>query len=419
MREWRQGSVLVLVLVGIVIGGGSLYGQTVTLDCGKDGGDCHVVPIAGGSGGLVGRAKPGVDKVDAFLVCRGADGTKVVQRELVPESGGLVSALFGFDDGSNETLVCGADEDAELELRGLTDGGWYWLHDELNTAVAPMMAKDVLGNRKITPVNPGSPDIVIQPNKAGTASFLTDRTSGRVGILPHVLPVPDEDIAACGPEEDGEEMDGTTKYKARETNCLLGDGGTVVAVHTVEGTGRAPVRGARVVRPVSGTKELTVSLWLNGTGSVVYGDSDEYAPTFGWLGIEDEDGAAPLAVADWNVSLPEAGPEAVLAAAGIVLGDADSASAYRTLTVSASADYCPAVGRLTDLKVRVRAASTSDTDGTALNPVRPPIRHSDDLDGAAAETLFDLVCPPRSASAASAEAATGRELTVSSGLDGR
>ncbi len=405
-----------LVVAGVAVGAGSLHGQTAALDdC--EGNECHVVPIAERSGGFVGRARSGVDKVGVLLVCQGASGQKAVQRELDPGPDGVVSTLFGVDDGAHDALICDANEDATLEISGLTDGGWYWLHDDANTAVAPLMSKDVLGNRKVMPVNPGSPDVVIEANRAGTASFLKQLSTGRVGILPHVLPVPEEAIAPCGPVEDGELSDGTPKYVARETGCAMGDGGTIVGLHqTGTAVDPVPVRGNSVTRPVSDESRVRVSLWLNMTGSVVYGAAADYPPTFGWPAIDD---ASPLQ-SEWEVSVVTPGRPSTLASAGLELLDADPTDGnYRWLVVNPSEDHCPTTGTQYTERVRVRATQTAANDGTPWNPVRPPIRHSENLDGAAAEATFSVVCAPRDPASSAGKAAMGRELTVGQGPDGR
>ena len=184
----RRARLLAVIGLCAGAGAGSLDGQTVET-CEED--ECHVVPFAGGrGGGFVGRARSGADGVQAFLVCRGNRTTKVVTRELVPGHDGVVAELFGVDDGTDNPFFCYLNEDATIEIRGLTDGGWYWLTDDSHTAVAPLLSKDALGNRKVRPTNPGSPDILIEANRAGTASFVKQLSTGRVGILSHVLPVP-------------------------------------------------------------------------------------------------------------------------------------------------------------------------------------------------------------------------------------
>ena len=329
-------------------------------------------------------------------------------RELAPGRGGLVSLLFGVDDGTAEAMVCEPDEDATLDIRGLTDGGWYWLDDEANSAVAPLLSRDVLDNRKVFPVNPGSPDILIEANRSGTASFVKQFSTGRVGVLSHVLPAPEREVVPCGPvAEDGAE-DGSPRYVSRETGCVMGDGGTSVGLHIYAAIGRVPVRGGRVTRPVSGTSRVAVSLWLNGTGSVVHGDRPDYPPRFGWPGIE---GARPLR-AEWEAVLVGRGPQASLESAGIGLTDSGRLDddGYAHIELRPHDGYCPSEGDQHSAGVRVRAVGTTDTSGQPLNPVRPRIRHLDDLDGAAAEAAFDVVCPQRASSAAEAGPKMGRDL---------
>ena len=396
-----------LALVGTCLfGAGSLEGQTVTLDCAAS--QCHTVPLARGSGGFVGRARFHAEPVEALLTCRGTGTTKAVMRELVPGRGGLVSLLFGVDDGTAEAMVCEPGEDATLDIRGLTDGGWYWLDDEANSAVAPLLSKDVLDNRKVFPVNPGSPDILIEANRSGTASFVKQFSTGRVGVLSHVLPAPEREVVPCGPVVEDEAEDGSPRYVTRETGCAMGDGGTTVGLHAYAAVGRAAVRGGRVTRPVSGTSRVAVSLWLNGTGSVVHGDPANYPPTFGWPGIE---GARPLR-AEWEAVLVGSGPQASLGSAGIELTDSGrpDADGYAHLVLGPHDGYCPSSGDQHSARVRVRAARTTDTSGQPWNPVRPRIRHLDDLDGAAAEASFDVVCPQRASSAAGAGPKKGRDL---------
>ena len=410
----RQAGLLGTVAMCVCAVAGPLEGQTVTVDCEE--GECHVVPYATGTGGFVGRVRNPSKGAQATLLCRGAGTTKVVTRDLVPGPSGVVSELFGVDDGRHDAFYCYLDEDASIELRGLQDGGWYWLTDDSNTAVAPLLSRDVLDNRKVAPVNPGSPDIRIEPNRAGTASFVKQLSTGRVGVLSHVLPEPESRIEPCGPVEEGESDDGTPRHVARETGCTMGDGGTFVGLHTYGAGGRVPLRGGRVVRPETGTLRLALSLWLNGTGSVVYGDPDEFPLTFGWQGIE---GAHPLRTV-WQATLVDVGPNRSLEDAGIDVTAFETPpgdDGYVDLLIGPSEAYCPVDGERYSARVRVRAVSTTDGQGQALNPVRPRIRHSDDLDGAAAEAAFDIVCPARDPSAAVTGTAEGRDLVVPPGVD--
>ena len=224
---------------------------------------------------------------------------------------------------------------------------------------------------------------------------------------------PEDEVVPCGPVAEGESPDGSPRYVAGETGCTMGDGRTVVGLHTYGPVGRVAVRGGRVTRPASGTSRIAVSLWLNRTGSVVHGDPADYAPTFGWPGIR---GARPL-VAEWEAALVGA-PGTSLDTAGIDLTDfaQPDADGYVNLIVNPSQSYCPAQGEQHTARVRVRAVKTTDVLGQPANPVRPRIRHLEDLGGAAAEATFDLGCPGRGAAAA-AGAGKGRELALQPGVD--
>lgn len=407
-----NASVVVLVLsVGIDF----LEAQEVTLDCAEE--ECHVVPWARGHGGFVGRARNASEEVKVVLVCRGSSTTKVASRDLVPGSGGLVTHLFGIDDGSRDALLCEPNEDATLTIRGLADGGWYWIHDEADSAVAPLLSRDVLDNRRVRPVNPDSRDISIESNQAGTASFMKQFSTGRIAILSHILPEPEVEEVPCGPVADGELADGSPRYVARETGCTMGDGGTFLGMHTYGAAGvRVPVRGGQVFRPTSGVLRVGVSLWLNRTGSVVYGDQEDFPPTFGWPGIE---GARSL-VAEWEVRLVSSGLQVPLEDAAIETGERDETSGDLHIVVAPSESYCPEVGTQHEARVRVRAVTTTDASNRdqPYNPVRPRIRHSADLDGAAAEAVLDVVCPPRGARTGADGGTKGRELAFQSSVDG-
>lgn len=410
-----RAAIRLLVMIGACagVGAGSLNGQILTVDC--EGGECYVVPLARGSGGFVGRARSRAGGVTAVLVCQGIGTTKVVTRELVPDRGGVVSALFGVDDGRNDALFCESGQDAAIEIVGLTEGGWYWLSDESGTAVAPMLSRDVLDNRKVRPVNPGSRDILIEANRADTASFVKQFSTGRVGILHHVPPEPEFKLEPCGPVKDGELEDGSPRYFSRETGCAMGDGGTFVGLH-VYVPAAAAIRGGRVLRPESGVSRVRVSLWLNRTGSVVHGDPEEFPPTFGWPGVE---GSKPL-LAEWEATLLNAGPNVSLENAGVDLTEflQPDDDGYVHLLVRSSESYCPMEGERHSARVRVRATGTTTAFGRPVNPVRPRIRRLNDLDGAAAEATFDIVCPETGSMAAPARV-EGQELVDASGAGPR
>lgn len=367
--------------------------ETVSPECPEE--ECHVVPLVRNRGGFVARALNANDAVRATLACIGTTTSKHVTHDLAVSPDGLVSLLFGSGD-----WFCEEGTDGTLEIQGLADGGWYWINDDAGSAVSPLMAKDVLGNRKVRPVNPG-PGFLFETNANGTASYLKHLSTGRVGLLPHVLPEPEPDLAPCGPvrQEEGEEE----TYETRDSGCTMGDGGAIVGVHTYGvGGSRLSIRGGQVVRPTSGEGTVVgISLWLNGTGSVVYGDSSRFPPEFGWPGF----GGQSLSVAEWQVEVGDA-PNATLEAADIQSRlDVRQDNGDVHLVVLPSDSYCPAEGDRHAVRLRVRATGANDVQGAPLNPVLPRIRSSAELGGAIAETTFHVVCPGRAAAAAGQELA--------------
>ena len=371
--------------------------QTVTVapECPEE--ECHVVPLVRSGGGFVARAlDPGRD-VQAALACIGTSKSKHVVHDLTPSPEGLVSLLFGTGD-----WFCEAGTDGRLEVRGLDDGGWYWINDSDGSAISPLMAKDVLENRKVQPVNPG-PGFQFETDTARTASYVKHLSSGRVGILPHVVPEPELDLAPCGPVlQEGEEE----AYETLDTGCTMGDGGAVVDVHTYEvGGGRLSIRGGQLRRPGSGEGTVVgVSLWLNGTGSVVYGDSTQFPPEFGFRAAD----GTSLSVTEWQVEILDAGPTTTLADVDIESHldmRRDNGDAH--MVVSPSDTFCPAEGEQHAVRLRVRATGANDNQAMPLNPVRPRIRSSAELNGAIAETIFSVACPAPAATAAGQELAPG------------
>ncbi len=397
-RVLKQAAATALTLACTAALSGTLArAQTVTVSSACPEEECHVVPLVRNGGGFVARALNATGGVHATLACIGTTTSKHVEDDLAVNPDGLVSLLFGTGD-----WFCEEGTDGTLEVRGVDDGGWYWINDERGSAISPLMAKGVLGNRKVHPVNPG-PGFLFETNVTGTASYVTHLSTGRVGILPHVIPQPEQDIVPCGPVKQEDET-----WKTRDSGCMMGNGGAIVDVHTYGVAGsRSSIRGGRIVRPGSGEGTVVgVSLWLNGTGSVVYGDSTPFPPEFGWRAA----GGTSLLVGEWQVEVLDARPGTELGSADIesrLAQRQDNGDAH--LLILPSDSYCPAEGDRHAVKLRVRATGANDVQGMPLNPVLPRVGSSAELDGAIAEAIFQVVCPAASAAAA------GREL-VSGGL---
>lgn len=225
---------------------------SVGFDCPE--GECHVLPWFRGEGGFIGRIQPELDSVTYYAVC----GDAGVSRSLMPDDVGIVTALFGPRSG----LGCERDDGA-LQIHGLMDGGWYWVNDEENSAVSFLMPKAVLSNRKITPANPGWPGLTFTASGDRSVSFVREVASGRVGILPHLLPLPGApQPPRCGHYKEGDGDDEVTRQ--RTNDCLLD---AVYSVRVAMGPGTGPdsaIAGGQVFRPASGTTLLTLGLY--GTG---------------------------------------------------------------------------------------------------------------------------------------------------------
>ncbi len=150
---------------------------------------CFVAPIFRGSGGFVGESVRGRSgTVDFALSC----GDSVTTISVRPDADGIVRQVFSRGNG----LACDA-ESGRIDIAGLKPGGWYWINDELNSAVSSLLEKSVLGNPPSEPFDPGG--VTITSLEDGAASFVKDEMSGRVGIIPHVVPVPF--VPLCGGAE--------------------------------------------------------------------------------------------------------------------------------------------------------------------------------------------------------------------------
>ena len=272
-------------------------------------------------------------------------------------------------------------EGGSLEIAGLEDGGWYWITDEMNSAVGSLIRRDVLDNTPTQPTDPGSDDIVL--TQVSGAVFLKQTSTGRVGLLPSILPAPQEDRPAiCGPRYSTR----TESYSSQaSSNCLLGDGGTKIRLL---GRGRygghVQLTSGRATRERSvGGRDITVlaDLWVNETGS--YSTADPIAPAIGWVGKGEDNWLE----ATWTASLAVAGPSADLAGAGVAIADSDS-DGQAEITISPSATYCPVTG--TQYTPMIDVVASTDT---STNLVHPAVAENDE--GVSAMTRLTVLCPPR------------------------
>jgi hypothetical protein len=350
------------------------FGQTVSCD------DCtHAVSYYKGEGGLIATAADDAEMVTYVASCGG-----VTRTGELTATDGTVSMLFSGD------LACAADE-GTLEVGPVMDGGWFWITDDMNSAVGTLVDMAVLDNETTAPTGAG-PGVTMT---AGTgAVFVKETSSGRVGILPNILPEPPTPAAAiCGPRYSAATRGYTLQATAR---CMLGDGGTKIRLQ-----GRGPYGGnvhlttGTVTRNNLGGGDIVVlaDLWVNESGS--YSTAATPTPNLGWIGKGTDNW---LPQVSWGATLAGAAPGADIGGAGVAIGDSDP-NGQAEVTVMPSATYCPAMGTQYTAVINVvagtNAAAGTSTSGTGTNDLHPAVAAS--RAGLHSAIQLTVVCPPRAA----------------------
>ncbi len=157
-----------------------------------EGANCQLAPYYEGTGGFVGDAARVDDpttttdesEVTFIVTC----GNVTTRGTAMPDSAGVVRQALTVENG----FACQAASGGTIEIDGLKDGGWYWINDDTNSAVTALIRKDSLGHPRVTPTDPGG--VVLKSVEGGAATFAKHEPSGRVGIIPHIVPrkpVPD------------------------------------------------------------------------------------------------------------------------------------------------------------------------------------------------------------------------------------
>ena len=228
-------------------------GQTVSCD------ECsHVASVYMGEGGFVATADD-ADMVTWVATCNGVTRSG----ELEAGDDGKVAALWAGD------LACHGDAKSEFQIGPIMDGGWFWITDADNSAVGGLVAKDVLDNdaADITTAGDG---VTMTAGKG--AVFLKETSTGRVGILPNILPEPEMDpveATKCG-VAGGPGTTAANAWTRRVSGCMMGDGGsTVLATYTngITGATTRVMSGDTVTRPGgTGTLTILIDLWGNDSG---------------------------------------------------------------------------------------------------------------------------------------------------------
>lgn len=216
-----------------------------------------MAPYFHGTGGFVGKARPGATEVAVVIVCGDTSTERTYTPD--PDTGRVAQAITGSDacpDGVNGVLVTG----------GLEDGGWYYMNDTTSSAVAPLIPLSVLSNPAATqqPYDPGGLTVQTGPSVSindqtysDIGTFLKHDPSGRVGLFPHAAAtrmsprcsVP----AASGPDN---ECFLNAVYTAQIT---VDDGGTVTVYEN----------GDTITRKSAGGGDLTLVPGVEAVGNVV------------------------------------------------------------------------------------------------------------------------------------------------------
>ena len=237
------------LMFALLIGAASTmaFGQ-ITVACP----DCtHKVSVYMGEGGLV--AETEAESVEWLSTCNGVH----VSGELEPNADGKVSMLFTEEIG----LACASSGEKDgFELGPIMDGGWYWITDDMNSAVGGLVSKDILDNEAVTITSAGD-GVTMTAGKGAT--YLKETATGRVGILPNILPEPPLAPATrCGFNAAGKKVD---------TECMLGDGKTVLKVEDATGQ---PFTGETLTRPAADYPDVTLSFYVVANGSGHYSVAD-------------------------------------------------------------------------------------------------------------------------------------------------
>ena len=260
-----------------------LSGQ-VSFDCPEA--TCQVAPYFEGRGAFVGEPAnvddPATTDVDESEVTfRVFCGNVTIAGSVTPDSAGIVRQVLTAETG----FPC--EGGGTIEIAGLKDGGWYWINDDKNTAVTALIRKDSLGHPHTMPTDPGG--VILRSVEGGAATFAKHEPTGRVGIIPHI--VPRKPVPACGGAAD-----------ERTAECVLG---------TSAGWSLA-ASPSSVTRPTGSADDKEVTVTLTGAKFITTGtvaataDLDVHSSVLD-VALSDTNGAAPAegeaGVLKWTVTV--------------------------------------------------------------------------------------------------------------------
>ena len=185
MKQSLLALVLLFVVSGIAFGQAAVKEPaTVAVDCDDP---CVVAPFFMGSGGFVAErmnedddSTPDIDEglITFVLAC---DGGRFLTGSATPDENGIVRQTLSEDTG----YVCGEDELGEVHISNAQNGGWYWINDDVNSAVSLLIDRDALEIAETIPLDAGGVTIT----EGDKARYIKHEATGRVAILPHVQPI--------------------------------------------------------------------------------------------------------------------------------------------------------------------------------------------------------------------------------------
>jgi len=350
----------------------------VTVACPDD--ECHVAPYFMGEGGFVGMIAEDFDEVNFVVTC----GNVSTSAKAEADDNGIVAQLFSMDNG----LACGS-AGGSIEVHGVMDGGWYWVTDDMNSAVSSLMPKDAMGNMQVTPADPMSDDIMLMSVEGGSATFVKQVSTGRVGIIPHIVPEPPApDALDCGLYVDG------SNYRTRSNHCELDVHFDIEGTHADSaGRANAVTVGDMVYRRATGAGDLVIRFRAYGTGHISTGACPAAGYNVAFGDCTSNAGRSPLgAIWDVNRTDTTAGTS-TLADVSIATDASGSDQTEITVTISPLASCATASTAGLTQSIRVDAI----TPGTA-NAILPdlPGNHRNST-VAMVNKSVTIGCPPSSA----------------------
>ena len=351
-------------------------GFTQDLSCNGCG---HVAPYFRGSGGFIGTVADGVDQVTFVSFCGSVSTTGEAQ-----VNGRTATQLFNQRNG----LACDR-EGGSLEIAGLAGGGWYWITDDMNSAVGNLVAMGVLDNQTTELTSAGA-GVTMSAGRG--AVFVKETSTGRVGLLPNILPAPVADqLRKCGFDTGGTASNPT--YSRRTSECAQGDGGTITLATTTNPYTGATTRvldKASIVRPAgTASVDIIVDLWGNGSGhftTAVDGDARLGQQS---VALTAARGDTRLTGVTYTASLAS-GPTADPLTSGAAIGGIEfdtTTDNVAMVSISADLDYC---SRTNNVSTTVSVtASMPETGRAQVTPALAAAPRTDDV----GRIKFTVVCP--------------------------